>query len=62
MAYRIRELREKKNMTQAELARESGVSRYTIILLENGEEHEPKVGTLKSIAEALNVPVSKLFL
>ena len=59
MAYKIKELREKKGITQ--LAKESGVSRTTIILLENGEEHEPKVGTLKAIANALGVPVSKLF-
>ena len=61
MAYRIKELREKKGLTQTELSKESGVSRVTIILLENGEEHEPKVGTLKAIAKVLDVPVSKLF-
>ena len=61
MAYRIRELREKKNLTQEQLAQMSGVSRTTIVLLENNEEHEAMVGTLKSLAAALNVPVSKLF-
>ena len=60
MAYRIRELREKKKLTQEQLAQMSGVSRTTIVLLENNEEHEAMVGTLKSLA-ALNVPVSKLF-
>ena len=62
MAYRIKELREKKGLSQTELAKVSGVSRGTIILLENKEEHEPEVGTLKAIAKALDVPVSKLFL
>ena len=57
MAYRIRELREKKKLTQEQLAQMSGVSRTTIVLLENNEEHE----ALKSLAAALNVPVSKLF-
>ena len=61
MAYRIRELREKKKLTQEQLAQMSGVSRTTIVLLENNEEHEAMVGTLKSLAAALNVPVSKLF-
>ena len=60
MAYRIRELREKKKLTQEQLAQMSGV-RTTIVLLENNEEHEAMVGTLKSLAAALNVPVSKLF-
>ena len=49
MAYRIRELREKKKLTQEQLAQMSGVSRTTIVLLENNEEHEAMVGTLKSI-------------
>lgn len=40
MAYRIRELREKKKLTQEQLAQMSGVSRTTIVLLENNEEHE----------------------
>ena len=60
-AYRLRELREKKKLTQEQLAQMSGVSRTTIVLLENNEEHEAMVGTLKSLAAALNVPVSKLF-
>ena len=43
MAYRIRELREKKKLTQEQLAQMSGVSRTTIVLLENNEEHEAMV-------------------
>ena len=62
MAYRIRELREKKKMTQEQLAEASGVSRNTIILLEKGEEHQALVGTLKAIAKALDTTVGKLFL
>ena len=61
MAYRIRELRGKKKLTQEQLAQMSGVSRTTIVLLENNKEHEAMVGTLKSLAAALNVPVSELF-
>lgn len=61
MTYRIKELREQKGMTQTELAKRSGISRLTIIQLENNEEHEALVGTLKAIAHALEVPVSELF-
>lgn len=61
MRYRIKELREKKKLTQEQLSQMSGVSRATIIHLENNEEHEAKVGTLNSLANALGVPVSKLF-
>lgn len=61
MKYKIRELREKKKMTQEELSKLSGVSRGTIIKLENNEDVETQVGTLKAIAGALSVKVSKLF-
>lgn len=61
MAYRIRELREKRKLTQDQLSQMSGVGRTTIVHLENNENYETKVGTLKALAKALNVPVSKLF-
>lgn len=61
MKYRIKELREKKGYSQTRLSELSGVCRATIVALENNEEHEAKVGTLKSLANALGVPVSKLF-
>lgn len=61
MAYRIREQRGEKELTQEQLAQMSGVSRSTIIQLENNEEREVMVGTLKALAEALSVPVSELF-
>lgn len=41
MAYRIRELREKKKLTQEQLAQMSGVSRTTIVLLDWWGEQEP---------------------
>lgn len=59
--YRIKELREQKGITQAKLAELSGVSRLTIVALENNEKHEALVGTINAIAKALEVPVSELF-
>ena len=38
MAYKIKELREKRRLSQAELAELSGVSRPTIIRLENNDD------------------------
>lgn len=61
MAYRIKEIRESKKMSQEELSVKSGVSRTTISKLENGEEVETFVGTLKALANALEVSVNKLF-
>lgn len=55
MKYKIKELREKRKMTQGELVKASGVSRGIIVRLESGEDVETTVGTLKAIADALNV-------
>lgn len=60
MGYRIREVREKKNMTQEELSSRSGVSRATISGLENGSERSTTTKTLMNIARALDVPVEAL--
>ena len=60
MGYRIKEIRERKNLTQEELSKESGVSRATISALENGSSRATTTKTLMNIARALGVPVEEL--
>ncbi len=62
MEYKIREIREKKRMSQTELAEFSGVSRQTIISLETKDNVETTTATLRAIAKALGVSVKSLFL
>jgi transcriptional regulator with XRE-family HTH domain len=62
MAYKIKELREKRRLSQAELAELSGVSRPTIIRLENNDDVVVNSKTLEKIATALNVSIRTLFL
>lgn len=62
MKYKIKELREKRKITQDELSKLSGVSRGIIVRLESGEDVETTVGTLKSLADALNVTVGYLLI
>jgi transcriptional regulator with XRE-family HTH domain len=62
MEYKIKELREKRRLSQAELAQLSGVSRATIIRLENTEEVILTTSTLEKLANALNVSIKSLFL
>ena len=45
--------REAKNMTQDELAKEVGVSRGVIAMLESNEEYETHVSTAKRIGDVL---------
>ncbi len=61
MKYKIKEIREKKRISQTELAKLSGVSRQTIIALETKDDVDTTVGTLNSIATALGVSVKSLF-
>ena len=62
MQYKIRELRESKNMTQSELAEKSGVARATIWKLETGDDEVTTTKTLTKIADALETTVDALFL
>jgi DNA-binding XRE family transcriptional regulator len=57
----IRELRVARGLAQAELADAIGVRPQTIYRIETGRTREPRPGTLRSIAEALRVPIAKLF-
>ena len=62
MEYKIKELREKKRMSQAELAELSGVSRASIIRIESSKNVVVNTQTLERIAKALNVSIKTLFL
>jgi len=61
MGFRIKEMREAKNMTVAELAEKSGLSRQLIYNLEGEKESDPKFTTLMKIAEALETTIDQIF-
>ena len=62
VGYKIKERREELRMTQEELAKKSGISRQTISSIETGKCENVLVGTLGSIANALDTTVDKIFL
>ncbi len=62
MLFRIKELREKKNMTQVELCKKANVSRQTLVDLESGKEISTTTATLKRLADALDCKISDIFL
>ena len=62
VGYKIKERREELRMTQEELAKKSGISRQTISSIETGKCENVLVGTLVSIANALDTTVDKIFL
>ena len=60
--YKIKEIREKKRMSQTELSDLSGVSRATINRIENEKDVVVNTKTLQKIANALNVSIKFLFM
>lgn len=61
MGYKIREIREARGMSQEALAEKAGISRTVIWNLETNPEAVTTTKTLKSIADALETTVDKIF-
>ncbi len=61
MRTRIRELRARKNLTQAELAEAVGVRRETIVFLEKGK-YNPSLKLAHDVAVVLDTTIDELFL
>ena len=62
MPFKIKEFREKQNMTQKELCKKANISRQTLSDLESGREVVTTTATLKKIAGALNCNITDIFL
>lgn len=56
----VRRLREAAELTQAELARRSGCTRQTIVMLEQ-ERYVPSLSLAFAIAHALDSPITDVF-
>ncbi len=61
MKNRIEALRKEKGMTQQALAERLGVSRQTIISLENGR-YNPSIGLAHSVAKLFGLTIEDVFL
>ena len=57
---RLKYLRERRNLSQTELAKASQVSQSTIAQIESGRK-DPSISTIKKIASALDVHIAVLF-
>ena len=54
MRVKLRQVRERLFVTQAELAERTGLTEATISRIENGQ-HRPRISTVRRLAEALGV-------
>ena len=60
LAENLRKLREKKGLSQDRLAKLADVANNTIIKIEQGENINPTLDTLKKVAKALEISVDDL--
>ena len=60
LAKRIRELRNKKGLSQEKLARLANISYNTIVKIESGESKNPTFQTMAGIAKALGTSLDDL--
>lgn len=60
LANNLKKLREKKGLSQDRLAKLANVANDTIIKIEQGENINPTLETLKKVAKALDVSVDEL--
>ncbi len=56
----LRELRQKREWSQAELAAKAGVTDAYVAQLETGKKKNPSLEVLRRLAKALGVPVTEL--
>ncbi len=56
----VKRLRERKGLSQLELAKRAGVAQGYISDLEAGRKKNPGIETLRKLARALGVPVTEL--
>ena len=61
MQNHIKQLRKNKGLRQEDLARELGVSRQTIIAIEN-DKYNPSLELAMKMAKLLNTTVEELFI
>lgn len=60
MKLNLKDIREKKGMTQNELSQKSGIGRITISRIENDRQLDVKTGTIVKLANALEVSINEL--
>ena len=60
LSKNLRKLREQKGLSQDRLAKLADIANNTIIKIEQGENQNPTLDTLKKLAKALAVSVDDL--
>ena len=60
LGEKIKECRNKKHLTKADLSRITGLHARTIEYIENGKMHNLRLSTVKELSKALDVNIKDL--
>ena len=60
IAKNIKKYREKKGISQDKLSKLAGITLHTITKIESGATPDPRIETVKKIADALGVSIEDL--
>ncbi len=61
MANKLKEMRFRRMMSIEDLSRRSGISRTRIWQIETNRARNVTVNTMQALADALNMPINKIF-
>jgi transcriptional regulator with XRE-family HTH domain len=60
LSQALKRLRERRGLTQVQLAKRAKVAQGYVAMLESGERKSPSLPVLRRLAKALGVPVTEL--
>lgn len=60
VAMILRQIREQRGMTQAQLAEKAGTTQEYVAMIESGARKNPSLDLLKRLAKALGVKVGRM--
>ena len=60
LSKNLQTIREKRGLSEIQLAKESGISRRNIMLIETERRKNPSIETVKALSKALNVSIEEL--
>lgn len=60
LSKNLKTIREKRGLSKIKLAKESGISRRNIMLIETERRLNPSIKTVDALSKALNVSIEEL--
>lgn len=60
IAKNVKRLKKEKGLSKSDLVRETGLDYHTIAKIESGKTPDPRISTIKKIADVFNVSIEDL--